>query len=99
GSRLGLAVPFDNPIAMIRRQWPEALNETRGPADFDLVHLPSIAQADQQPRIGGREIAAASFAMADQLPVADLKSHLRTHRVAIALGPLQLQAQPMIGCR
>src|SRR5438094_5186531 len=52
-----------------------------------------------QPWIGGRQITSSSLAVSHQLSVTDLNRDAGADGVAIALDPLQLQPQPMIGSR
>src|SRR5713226_7826642 len=96
GPRMKPIVAFYDEISSIHIQWPDVLNSTRGPTNFDLVHFFGRADTHKQTRIGCRQVAAAAFSMADYSTIAHLDGHPRANCIPIAFGPLKLQPQPMI---
>ena len=83
-------------VEMIRRQVRQRFNLSVGPNDFGFVDAIVSAQAEVIAEFMLGEIAAAAQHLACLNEVSGSRFHERIQGEAVALGSLQLEANPMI---
>src|SRR5262245_54825311 len=63
--RLGPGVSLSETIAPVGVEIPEAIHSARRPANLDPIDARCPAQAEMEPRIAGRQVAAAAESLRD----------------------------------
>ena len=92
GQRLGRLVSLADQVAGVGAEISMAVHVAGGPDDLDQVDPVGVSQAEVEPRVGGRLVAAAAEAMGHAAPAPGDDGNLRPHGVAVRAAALEARA-------
>jgi len=87
---------FLNRVNLIRGKIAETLYQPAGPGDFDAIDLASGSQAEVQPKVVLRKIAAASANFIELRKFSSAHREARADSGAVTFRALQVEFNPVI---
>src|SRR5689334_17865735 len=84
-------------VSRVDGQVAEAVHPAGGPADLDRFDRPRRSEAEMEPRVAGRGVAAAPEPPGGLPPPGADDRHTRPDRIAVRCRPLEAQRYEMAG--